>query len=91
MGTIALAYLLTLHYDATHNLVPQEFKLRIRMELNKVVSAGVSGVNCSAPNYNPIRQAPVIVTGDQGCVYIVDVIPSCFVALAGARVEQVGW
>jgi hypothetical protein len=27
------------------------------------------------PNYNPIRCIPVVVTGDQGCVYI-DVIPS---------------
>jgi hypothetical protein len=85
----ALLWLIYSPYDATHNLVPQEFKLRIRMELNEVVSAGVSGVDCNAPNYNPIRKAPVIVTGDQGCVYI-DVVPSCFEAPVGARVEQVG-
>ena len=44
------------------------------MELNEVVTATVRGVNCNAPDYNPIRRVPVVVTGDQGCVYI-DVVP----------------
>ena len=65
----ALLWLIYSPFDATHNIVPQEFKTRIRMELNEVVSAGVDGVDCSAPNYNPIRRVPVIVTGDQGCVW----------------------
>ena len=43
------------------------------------------GVNCNAPDYNPIWRAPVVVTGDQGCVHI-DVVPS----LDEARGDEVG-
>ena len=42
------------------------------MEVNEIVLHNTGGaVNAS---YNPIRRVPVVVTGDQGCVYI-DVIP----------------
>jgi hypothetical protein len=62
-------------YDATNQVVPQDFKTQIRLEWNKIVSATVVGVDCNAPSYNPIRRVPVVVTGEQGCVHI-DVVPS---------------
>jgi hypothetical protein len=69
----ALLWLIYSPYNETNNLVPQEFKNRIRMEVNEIVSQATgSDVD---PNYNPICRIPVVVTGDQGCVYI-DVIPS---------------
>jgi hypothetical protein len=72
----ALVWLIYSAYDDTHNVVPQDFKTRIKMELNEVVSAGANGVDTNLPNFNPICRVPIVVTGDQGCVYI-DVIPSC--------------
>jgi hypothetical protein len=43
--------------------------------LNEIVTATVrEGVDCNAPDYNPIRRLPVVVTGDQGCVYV-NVVP----------------
>ena len=71
----ALLWLIYSPYDATHNLVPQEMKNRIQMEWNEIVLAGDSAVDCNLSEYNPIRRVPVVVTGDQGCVYI-DVVPS---------------
>ena len=69
----ALLWLIYSPYNATHNLVPQEFQNRIRTEVNEIVShTTADGV--VDPNYNPIRRVPVVVTGDQGCVYI-DLIP----------------
>ena len=71
----ALLWLIYSPYDATNHLVPQAFKDRIRLELNEIVTATVrGGVDCNAPDYNPIQRVPVVVTGDQGCVYI-DVVP----------------
>jgi hypothetical protein len=61
-------------YDSTNHRVPQAFKDRIPLDLNAIVTATVRGVDCNAPDYNPIRRVPVVVTGDQGCVYI-DVVP----------------
>ena len=34
-----------------------------------------ANLDCNSAEYNPIRRIPVVVTGDQGCVYI-DVVPS---------------
>jgi hypothetical protein len=62
-------------YDATYQVVPQDFKTQIRLEWNKIVSATVVGVDCDVLSYYPIRRVPVVVTGDQGCVHI-DVVPS---------------
>jgi hypothetical protein len=71
----ALLWLIYSPYNETHNLVPQEFKSRIQMEVNEIISnASVDGGGVVDPNYNPICRCPVVVTGDQGCVYI-DVIP----------------
>ena len=78
----ALLWLIYSPYDATHNVVPQDLKNRIRMEWNEIVSAGDTIVDCNSAEYNPICRVPVIVTGDQGCVYI-DVIPSFNEADAG--------
>jgi hypothetical protein len=39
------------------------------------VSAEDASIDCNSAEYNPIRRIPVVVTGDQGCVYI-DVVPS---------------
>jgi hypothetical protein len=58
-------------YDSTNHRVPQAFKDRIPLDLNAIVTATVRGVDCNAPDYNLIRQVPVVVTGDQGCVYMV--------------------
>jgi hypothetical protein len=71
----ALLWLIYSPYDATNQVVPQDFKTQIQLEWNEIVSATVVGVDCDAPSYNPIRRVPVVVTGDQGCVHI-DVVPS---------------
>ncbi len=70
----ALLRLIYSPYDSTNHLVPQAFKDRIRLDLNAIVAATVRGVDCNAPDYNPIRRVLVDVTGNQGCVYI-DVVP----------------
>ncbi len=70
----ALLWLIYSPYDASNLLVPQAFKDRIRLELNEIVTATVREVDCNAPDCNPIRLVPVVVTGDQGCVYI-NVVP----------------
>ncbi len=44
------------------------------MDLHEIVTVTVRGVDYNASDYNPIRRVPVVVTGDQGCVYI-DVVP----------------
>jgi len=71
----ALLWLIYSPYDATHNLVPQDLKNRIRMEWNEIVSAEDASIDCNSAEYNPIHRIPVVVTGDQGCVYI-DIVPS---------------
>jgi Transcriptional activator of glycolytic enzymes len=71
----ALLWLIYSPYNATHNVVPQDLKNRIRMEWNEIVSAGDVNLDCNSTEYNPIRRVPVVVTGDQGCVYI-DIVPS---------------
>ncbi|KAI2501964.1 hypothetical protein MHU86_12517 [Fragilaria crotonensis] len=46
----------------------QEFKHRIKTELQEILTA--SGVDVEGENYNPIHRVPVIVSGDQGSVFI---------------------
>jgi hypothetical protein len=69
----ALMWLIYSAFDAEMGLVPEDFKERIKMEWNEIVTAGDSGVDCNDERYNPVRRVPVVVTGDQGLVYI-DVI-----------------
>ena len=45
------------------------------MEWNEIVTAADLGVDCDDEQYNPVRRVPVVVTGDQGLLYI-DVIKS---------------
>ena len=77
----ALLWLIYSPYNATHNIVPQDLKNRIQMEWNEIVSVGnvnvdLNGaINVHINTNRPIRRIPVVVTGDQGCVYI-DVVPS---------------
>ena len=71
----ALLWLIYSPYDVEHNIVPQDFKQRIKMELKEIITATVVGVDCDDAHYNPITRVPVVVTGDQGRVYI-DVVPA---------------
>jgi hypothetical protein len=52
----------------SENFLPEEFKSRIKLELNEILTA--SGVDVEVNNFNPIRRVPVIVSGDQGSVFI---------------------
>jgi hypothetical protein len=71
----SLMWLIYSGFDAEVKLVPEDFKERIKMEWNEIVSAADLGVDCNDERYNPVRRVPVVVTGDQGLVYI-DVIQS---------------
>ncbi len=55
----ALLWLIYSPYDATNQVVPQDFKTQIRLEWNEIVSATVVGVDCDAPSYNPIRRVHI--------------------------------
>ena len=52
----------------SENFLPEEFKNRIKMELNEILTA--SGVDVEVNNFNPISRVPVIVSKDQGSVFI---------------------
>jgi hypothetical protein len=58
----------------SHNFIPEDFKHRIKTELGEILAA--SGINVEGENYNPICRVPVIVSGDQGSVFIdaIDVV-----------------
>jgi hypothetical protein len=71
----ALMSLIYSGFDVEMKIVPEDFKERIKMEWNEIVTAADSGVDCDDERYNPVRRVPVVVTGDQGLVYI-DVIQS---------------
>ena len=75
LGKAPLLWLIYSPYDATHNLVPQDLKTPFRMEWNEIVLASDANLDCNSAEYNPICRIPVVVTGNQGCVYI-DVVPS---------------
>ena len=51
-----------------NNTVPQEFGDRIKFELKEVYHA--SGVNVDDADFNPVTKVPVIISGDEGAVFI---------------------
>jgi hypothetical protein len=56
------------------NFVPEDFKHQIKTELGEIITA--LGVDVERKNFNPIHRVPVIVSGDQGSVFIdaIDII-----------------
>ena len=85
LGKACLLWLIYSLFNASNHVVPQAFKDRIQEQWNEIIIATVKEVDCNAKDYYPIQRVPVVVTGDQGCVYI-DVVP-LFVegAIAGER------
>jgi hypothetical protein len=54
----------------SENVLPKEFKRRIKLELKEKLAAS-DGVDVEIENFNPICRVPVIVSGDQqGSVFI---------------------
>jgi hypothetical protein len=52
-----------------NNFAPQDFCERIKRELNEILrAAGVANVD--DPDFNPVKKVPVIVSGDEGSVFI---------------------
>jgi hypothetical protein len=52
-----------------NNTVPQEFANRIKFELKEIyLASGVDGVD--DPDFNPVTKVPVIISGDEGTVFI---------------------
>ena len=50
------------------SVADEEFKTAIKTELNEILTA--SGIDVGQENYNPIRRVPVVVSEDQGSVFI---------------------
>jgi hypothetical protein len=48
--------------------IPQPFGDTIKRELNEILTA--SGIDVNAENFNPIRRVPVVISGDEGSVFI---------------------
>jgi hypothetical protein len=71
----AFLWLIYSPYNAMNHVVPVEFRNRIRLEWNEIMAWTEERVDVTAPDYNPSQKVPVVVTGDQGCVYI-DLVPS---------------
>jgi hypothetical protein len=71
----ALLWLIYSPYDVTNCVVPEYFKQQIQKDLKEILTATVPGVDCDDPRFNPIKKVPVVVTGDQGCVFI-DIVPT---------------
>ncbi len=65
------AFLWFIHCDdaVSENFLPEEFNRRIKLELKEILAAS-GGVDVEIENFNPIRQVPEIVSGDQGSVFI---------------------
>ena len=52
-----------------NNAVPQDFAAPIKQELNEILrSAG--NTNVDDPDFNPVKKVPVVVSGDEGSVFI---------------------
>ena len=65
------AFLWFIYCNGTENFFSVEdeaFRHTIKTELNEILTA--SGIDVERENYNPIRRVPVIVSGDQGSVFI---------------------
>ena len=67
----ALLWFIYCNDAISNNFLPEQYKNQIKNELNEILTA--SGSFVDGENFNPIRQVPVIVSGDQGSVFI-DVI-----------------
>ena len=50
------------------SVADEKFKTAIKTELNEILTA--SGIDVGQENYNPIHRVPVVVSGDQGSVFI---------------------
>jgi hypothetical protein len=56
-----------------NNTVPQEFANRIKFELKEIyLASGVDGVD--DPDFNPVTKVPVIISGDEGTVFSIEVV-----------------
>ena len=52
-----------------NNTVPQEFANHVKFELKEIyLASGVDGVD--NPDFNPVTKVPVIISGDEGTVFI---------------------
>jgi hypothetical protein len=67
----ALLWFIYCNDAISNNFLPEQYKNQIQNELNEILTA--SGSFVDGDNFNPICRVPVIVTGDQGSVFI-DVI-----------------
>jgi hypothetical protein len=67
-----------------NNFAPQDFCERIKRKLNKILcAAGVANVD--DPDFNPVKKVPVIVSGDEGSVFI-EVVDSEILADGNNRI-----
>ena len=66
---------------STNNIVPQDFRDRVKRELNEILRAA-GDVNVDNPDFNPVRKVPVVVSGDEGSVFI-EVIDEEILAMGG--------
>ena len=52
-----------------NNVVPQDFAAPIKQELNEILrAAGIANVD--DPDFSPVKKVPVVVSGDEGSVFI---------------------
>jgi hypothetical protein len=66
---------------STNNIVPQDFRDRVKRELNEILRAA-GDINVDNPDFNPVRKVPVVVSGDEGSVFI-EVIDEEILAMGG--------
>ena len=67
-----------------NNFAPQDFCEQIKRELNEILrAAGVANVD--DPDFNPVKKVPVIVSGDEGSVFI-EVVDSEILANGNNRI-----
>jgi len=69
----ALLWFIYCNDAVSNNFLPEQYKNHIKNELNEIIVASGSLVDVNDEHFNPIRRVPVIVSGDQGSVFI-DVI-----------------
>jgi hypothetical protein len=64
----ALLWFIYCNDPVTNNFLPEIFRNRVKSELSDLLTA--SGSPIVDENFNPIRRVPVVVSGDQGSVFI---------------------
>ena len=64
----ALLWFIFSNSTVANNFLPENFQARIKKELLEILTA--SGSPPDDENFNPIRRVPVVVSGDQGSVFI---------------------